>query len=256
MTTQEARSFAPTRHEAILRLLADTGNVVSADLAMRLGVSMDTVRRDLAELEGAGQLQRVHGGAVRPAPGPRRFADRLAGDGDAKGVVAALAARLVEPGQAIALGGGTSTLLLARALAPDLRATVVTASPDVALALREHPGVEVDLLGGRLDRVSQTVVGADTVAQVRALRPDVCLVGACSVDPVAGVTLREREEAHVVRALLERSARRVLLASAEKLGTAAPYVVVGMEDIDVLVTDAPREDLRAYADRGVELVTP
>jgi DeoR/GlpR family transcriptional regulator of sugar metabolism len=256
MTTQDARSLAPTRHEAILRRLDETGNVVSADLAMRLGVSMDTVRRDLAELEAAGRLQRVHGGAVRPAPGPRRFEDRLAGDGDAKGVVAALAARLVEPGQAIVLGGGTSTLLLARALAPDLEATVVTTSPDVALALREHPGIDVDLLGGRLDRVSQTVVGADTVAQARALRPDLCLVGACSVDPEVGVTLREREEAHVVRALLDRSARRVLLVSRDKLGTAAPYVVAAIEDLDVLVTDAPLDDLAAYADRGVELVTP
>src|SRR5919202_1255107 len=165
---QEARNLAPSRHDAILRVLADTGSVVSADLALRLGAS---------------------------------------------------------------------TLLLAQALAPDLRATVVTASPDVALALREHAGIDVDLLGGRVDRVSQTVVGADTVAQVRALRPDACLVGACSVDPVAGVTLREREEADVVRALLERSARRILLASADKLGTASPYVVAPMDGIDVLVTD-------------------
>src|SRR3954447_7387980 len=91
MTMQEARSFAPARHEAILRVLAETGSAVSADLAMRLGVSMDTVRRDLAELEAAGHLQRVHGGAVRAAPGPRRFVDRLAGGDEAKGVVAALA---------------------------------------------------------------------------------------------------------------------------------------------------------------------
>src|SRR4051812_1604750 len=181
MTVQDARSFAPSRHDAILRTLAKTGSVVSAELAVRLGVSMDTVRRDLDELEAAGRLQRVHGGAVRPAPGPRRFAERLPRTpDDPRGVIAALAAPLVGAGAVAAIGGGTSALALARALPADLAATVVTTSPDVALALREHAGVDVDLLGGRLDRASSTVVGPETVAQVQALRPDVCLVGACS----------------------------------------------------------------------------
>lgn len=252
-------SFAPTRHDAIRRALATDGCVVSAELAQRLGVSMDTMRRDLAELEAAGHLQRVHGGAVPPAPGPRRFSDRLAANGagaDPRDVIAALAAPLVRPGSVAAIGGGTSALALARALPDDLEATVVTTSPDVALALRDHPGVTVDLLGGRLDRASSTVVGPETVAQVRALRPDVALVGACSADPAVGVTLREREEAHVVRAVLERSARRVLLASADKLGTAAPYVVADVADLDVLVTDAPRTALDPYTALGLEVVTP
>ncbi len=146
--------------------------------------------------------------------------------------------------------------MLARALPFDLEATVVTSSPAVALALCGHQRIDVQMLGGRLDPVSQTVGGADTIEQLRALRPDACLISTCGVDPEAGVTLREREEALVVRAMLERSRRAVLLASAAKLASAAAYVVAPAARVDVLVTDAARASLDAYAALGMTLVTP
>ena len=256
MIDRDARRFAPERHAAILALLDEEGRLVSTRLADRLDVSVDTVRRDLVELEASGRLRRVHGGAIRPAPGARRFTDRAAEDDGARAIVAELAAGLVPHGAVVAIGGGTTALAVARRVPHDLAATVVTSSPDVALALREHPAVEVDLLGGRLDRVSQTVVGADTVEQLRAVRPDVVLVGSCGVDPEAGVTFREREEARVVRAMVERAARTVVLAAAGKLGTAGPYVAAATEQIDVLVTDAPRGQLAAYEARGVTVLAP
>jgi DeoR/GlpR family transcriptional regulator of sugar metabolism len=260
MTDRDARSFAPERHEAILRLLEEDGRVVSAQVAARLGVSIDTLRRDLAELEGDGMLRRVHGGAVRPAGGlpplPRSFADRAEQPLESRGVVADLAVPLVGAGEVVAVGGGTTTLHLARRLPRDLEATVVTTSPDVALALRDHHGIAVDVLGGRLDRVSQTLTGPDTIEQLRRLRPDAAFIGACAVDANAGVTLREREEALVVRAMVERAARVVVLASTDKLGTSGAYVVAAPTDVDVLVTDAPRDTLAPYADLGVALVTP
>lgn len=246
--------LAPARHEAILGTLAHHGTVATAEVAERLGVSVDTVRRDLLELESSGRLRRVHGGAVRPAPGPRHFAERTGRDAGGKAVVAALAAGLIPRGAVVAIGGGTTTLALARSLAPDLAATFVTASPDVALALRGLPEVDVVMLGGTLDRTSQTLVGPDTVAQVQTLRPDLCVVGACSIHPELGLTMREREEAQVMRALVERSRRVVALATAEKLGTAAPYVV--SERVDTLVSDAPAAALAGFARAGVELVRP
>jgi DeoR/GlpR family transcriptional regulator of sugar metabolism len=256
MPDQDATRFAPDRHAAILRLVEREGRVVSAQLAARLGVSMDTVRRDLAELEAFGALQRVHGGAVRGAPGARRFDERLREADGGRAVVAGLGAALVERGQVVAIGGGTTSLRLARALPRDLEATVVTTSPEVVLALDEHPGVDVDLLGGRLHRVSRTVTGADTVAQLRALCPDVCLLSPCGFDVQLGVTLREREEALVAQAMVERALRTVVLAPAAKLGTAGAYVVAPADRVDVLVTDAPPAALGAFAGLGIALVTP
>jgi DeoR/GlpR family transcriptional regulator of sugar metabolism len=251
-----SRSFPPDRHAEILAALDASGRVVSADVAARLGVSIDTVRRDLAELEALGALRRVHGGAVAPAPGARRFADRLERGDEAKATIAGLAAGLLPRDGVVAFAGGTTALLLAQGLPRDLEATVVTSSPDIALALRDHPCIEVDLLGGRLHRMSQTVTGGDTIAQLQALRPDACVVSACGFDPDVGVTFRERDEALVVRTMIERSARSIVLASADKLASASPYVVAPAACVDVLVTDAPRDALAAYERLGVAVVTP
>lgn len=247
--------FGPERQTAIVTLLKRDGRVVSATLAQELGVSIDTVRRDLDELEQRGTLTRVHGGAVLPLPGAPRFEDRVQDDEPGKERLAALAAPLLADGEVIVLGGGTTTLRLARALRPDLRATVLTASVDVALALRDHEGVTVDMPGGRLDRRSQTLTGAGTVDQLRALRPDVCVVSPCGLDVDDGLTLRERDEAQVVAAMVESSRRTIVLASAAKLGTAGPYVVAPAARVDTLVTDAAEERLAPFRELGLEVIT-
>jgi DeoR/GlpR family transcriptional regulator of sugar metabolism len=247
--------FGPERKAAIVTLLKRDGRVVSTSLANEFGVSIDTVRRDLDELEAAGTLKRVHGGAVLPLPGEPRFLDRVEDEEPAKERLAALAAPLLSDGEVIALGGGTTTLQLARSLPADLRATVITASLDVAIALRDHARVSVDVLGGRLDRESQTLTGAGTVDQLRRLRPDVCVVSPCGLDVREGLTLREYEEAQVVTAMLERSRRTIVLASAAKLGAAGPYLVAPAAQVSTLVTDAPEERLAPFRELGLEVVT-
>jgi DeoR/GlpR family transcriptional regulator of sugar metabolism len=86
------------------------------------------------------------------------------------------------------------------------------------------------------------------------VRPDVCVLSACSLHPVAGMTLRHRDEATVVRAMVERSARVVSLVTAAKVGSAGPYPVAALERIDTLVTDAPDDDVGVYRARGIEVV--
>src|SRR4051812_11826296 len=138
------------RREVILRRLQTDGKVRAARLSEELGVSLDTVRRDLAELAAAGLVRRVHGGALPPAsPGPSSFKERLPDDVDAKGAIAEAAVALVRRGDVVAVSGGTTILEFARRLPDDLEATVVTTGPDVAVALADHPGLTVDVIGGR-----------------------------------------------------------------------------------------------------------
>jgi DeoR/GlpR family transcriptional regulator of sugar metabolism len=243
------------RREAILRRLQSEGKVHAAELSEDLGVSLDTVRRDLAELATAGALRRVHGGALPPAsPGPSSFKERLPDDTAAKAAIAAAAVALVRPGDVVALSGGTTILEFARRLPDDLDATVVATSPDIAVALADHPRLTVDVVGGRLHPQARTVTGPEAVDALRAVRPDVCVLSSCGLHPVAGMTLRHRDEAAVVRAMVDGAARIVSLTTATKLGSAGPYVVADLDRIDTLVTDAPAEDLGVYRDVGIEVV--
>ena len=243
------------RREAILRRLQLEGKVRASALSAELGVSLDTVRRDLAELAEAGALRRVHGGALPPAsPGPPSFKERLPDDAAAKAAVAAAAVPLIRRGEVVALSGGTTVLELARRLPDDLEATVIATNPDIAVALADHPALTVDVIGGRLHPQARTVTGPEAVDALRAVRPDVCVLSACSLHPVAGMTLRHREEAAVVRAMVQGAARILSLTTAAKLGSAGPYPVAALERIDTLVTDAPDEDLAVYRELGIDVV--
>jgi DeoR/GlpR family transcriptional regulator of sugar metabolism len=243
------------RRERIVRWLGAEGKVRASDLALRLGVSLDTVRRDLQELAGAGALRRVHGGALPPAsPGPAAFADRVPADSAAKAAIARAAVGLVRTGEVVALSGGTTTLAFARCLPDELEATVVATNPETAAALADHARLTVDVVGGRLDPLARTVTGPEAVDALRLLRPDACVLSACALHPRAGLTLRHREEALVVRAMIEGAGRVISLATAAKLGTAGPYRVAGLERIDALVTDASEAALAPYENAGIEVV--
>ncbi len=248
----------PERHRKILDRLRADGRVLASELSAELGVSDDTVRRDLADLAGAGVLQRVHGGAVPTSPAVTvgSYAARERQAPEAKRAVARAAAALVRDGQAVLLDGGTTARLAAEALAPGLRATVITHSPTVADVLAEHPGVEVVLLGGRLQKVSRVAVGAATVEAVRMVRADVYLLGVGAVHPEVGLSTDDLEEAHVKRAMIAGAAEVVALATSEKLGTAARYVFGAASDLTHLVTDAGADEaaLAAYARLGVTVV--
>jgi len=244
------------RRQTILERLGRHGKVVAAELVDALGVSEDTVRRDLRELDAQGLLRRVHGGALPRSPTPVRHVERRSLAPEGKAALARAAARLVAPGEVVLAGGGTTLVAFARALPDDLVATVVTTAPDVAVALLEHPGLEVVLVGGRVHPETRTVVGADAVEAVRGIRADLCVLGVCSLHPEAGLTVHHRDEALVERAMLEGAGRAATLAGVEKLGSAAPFAVAPVAAITTLVTErgAPAALLAPYAAAGVELV--
>ncbi len=95
----------------------------------------------------------------------------------------------------ILLDGGTTTLQVAQQLAPDLRATVITNSPPIAVALASHPHVEVIVVGGRLYKHSLVTLGAATIEALRAIRADICMLGVCSLHPQDGISVPDLEEA-------------------------------------------------------------
>jgi len=127
------------RKRHILDLLKRDGQVIAKDLSAALGLSEDTIRRDLRELAANGRLLRVHGGALPASSAVADLTGRRSIATNAKAAIGRAAADMVRPGQVVILDGGTTAREVARHRAPDLRATVVTHSPTTAAELERHP---------------------------------------------------------------------------------------------------------------------
>ncbi|AXK64763.1 DeoR/GlpR family DNA-binding transcription regulator [Burkholderia sp. IDO3] len=213
------------RKKVILDALARDGQVLAAELSVQFGVSEDTIRRDLRELAAEGLLQRVHGGALPASPAVAPFAQREALEPEEKRRIARRAAQMIAPGQVAIVDGGTTSALLVSQLPPDLRATIVTHSPSVAVALAAHPSIDVILIGGRLYKHSIVSVGAAAMESIARIHADLYFMGVTGVHPVAGLSTGDFEEAAIKRALAERAGETVVLASQSKLRAASQFVI-------------------------------
>ncbi|MEO8336739.1 MAG: DeoR/GlpR family DNA-binding transcription regulator [bacterium] len=241
------------RKRHILDVLARDGQVVAKALSAELELSLDTIRRDLRELALAGLLLRVHGGALPASPAVVNLAGRERLAPDAKRAIGRAAALLIQRDQVVVLDGGTTTLQLVRHLPADLRATIVTHSPTIAVALVDHPQVEVLLIGGRLFKHSVVAVGAAAMDAIRGIRADLYFMGVTGVHPEVGLTTGDYEEALIKRAFSTSAADTVVLASSDKLGAASPYVIAPITEASSIITELGVTDdvVSAYAALGV-----
>ncbi|GAB2594581.1 DeoR family transcriptional regulator [Paractinoplanes abujensis] len=227
------------RRDFLLERLHAEGKLVVTDIAFELGIAEDNIRRDLRDLAAAGLLQRVYGGALPPAPAAADYATRTTVSPDSKRRVAAAAAALIRPGQTVLLDGGTTALAVVNALPADLEATIVTHSVTVAAALVPHPTVDVLVLGGRLFKHSAVASGAITAEAARTVHADLFLLGVTGVHPKAGLTTGDPDEAAMKRTLAGRAAETYVMASAEKINAASPYVVLPLNEVSGVITDFP-----------------
>jgi DeoR/GlpR family transcriptional regulator of sugar metabolism len=243
------------RKKLILTRLTDDGQIVAKDLALELGTSEDTIRRDLRELAREGKLQRVHGGALpaSAAVGDLRAREQVSPKDKIE--LGRVGASMIRSNQVVILDGGTTALQVARQLAPDLHATVVTHSPTVAVEAAKHPYVDIIMLGGRLFRHSMVNVGATVIDAASRLRADIYFMGVTGVHPEAGLSTGDAEEAAVKRALHERAADTIVLASAEKLMAASPFLVTSLTEISLLVVPhkTPSGIVRALRAGGTQV---
>ncbi|MGX5816938.1 DeoR/GlpR family DNA-binding transcription regulator [Chitinophaga lutea] len=243
------------RLDYILKRLKADQKVLQTDLSSALQVSEDTVRRDLESLAQDGLLIKVRGGAIPHSPNPYSFQERSQLHEKDKRRIAEKALTLLHDGQTIILDGGTSTLTLAKLLPPQLKLNVVTNSVPVAMQLIEHPSVEVIFTGGRINKDSRVTGGLDTLRMLRRFRADLCFLGVCSLHPELGVTGLQFEEAELKTAMVESAGQIAALATLDKMGTAEPYKVCEITDIDIIVTDQPEDDsLSIYKTLGLRII--
>ncbi|WP_201779115.1 DeoR/GlpR family DNA-binding transcription regulator [Robbsia andropogonis] len=213
------------RKKLILDMLAKNGQVLAGNLAGTFEVSEDTIRRDLRELASEGLLQRVHGGALPASPAVAPFSARRAMDASGKTAIGRVAASMIAPGQVVVIDGGTTSAELVRHIPHTLSATVVTHSPTVAVALVDHPAIEVIMIGGKLYKHSIVNVGSAAIEAMSHIRADLYFMGVTGVHLTEGLSTGDLEEAYVKRALAARSAETIVLASMEKLNAASAYAI-------------------------------
>jgi len=243
------------RHQLILQILEKDGKLIAKDLGLELNVSEDTIRRDLGKLSKSGMLQRVHGGALPRSPSAVRFSTRPQ-TSSLKIAMARAAIKMINDGQVIILDGGTTTLQIAKEFPPNLKITVITNGPPIALILAEHPNIEVIIAGGRLQKDSIVSTGAETINMLQKIHADCCFLGIYGIHPDEGITNPNLEEAYVKKTMIDRSAEVIGLASAEKLGTATTYTVGATNNLTHLITEkkVTAKMLEPYKKQGITVV--
>lgn len=236
--------LAHERQALILERVRDAGTVRVAELGRELGVSDMTVRRDLENLDERGLLVKVHGGATAAPlalfePG---FSAKSSLQPAEKAAIAAAAARLVEPGMAIAVSAGTTTHALAGRIAEIPGITVVTNSIRVADVLdRAGRHDQTVILTGGTRTPSEALVGAFAVSQLRSVHLDLVFMGVHGMEARAGFTCPNILEAETDIALIEAGRRLVVVADHAKWGVIGIASIARLDQADVLISDAGLE---------------
>ena len=248
--------YAEERQRLIVERARAGGRVEVAALAEELGVTTETVRRDLTTLERHALLRRVHGGAI---PMERLgFEPALAARDSVLTVekerIARLALGELPDEGTILLDAGTTTARLAALLPTDRELVVLTNALPIAMSLSVRPNVTVLMVGGRVRGRTQAAVDAWALQALADSYVDVAFLGANGISPERGLTTPDTTESAVKRAMIRAARRSVVLADHTKVGQDHLSRFAALDEIDTLITDSGldaqvADELRAQGPR-------
>lgn len=244
------RYLVADRHRRILERVAKEGSLDLQSLADDLGVSVMTIRRDVKDLSGRGQLSITRGGASvvinqdqEILTNPRALSQTIQ-----KAAIGQVAATMVEPGQVIFIGTGSTTAQLVQFLDPNVDLTVITPSLPHATVLAAR-GIKVISTGGEVEGSDLAQSGPRAIESIERHYPDLAFIGAQGVSTRAGLTETESHIAELNRAVVANAERVVLLADSTKIGVREPYRVCDLADVTDVVTT--QEGKAAMAKAGL-----
>ncbi|MGV3588958.1 MAG: DeoR/GlpR family DNA-binding transcription regulator [Adhaeribacter sp.] len=245
------------RHQHILNILQQEGQVNVLDLCDELSVSSVTIRKDLKLLEDKGLLFRTHGGATQHNPYTidKSVNEKESIQAAEKARIASAAAKLVEPNDSILIASGTTVLALAKNIKPKNNLTVITSALPVALELIRHPEIEVLQLGGLLRRNSSSVTGPYSEIILADFSCSKLYLGVDGIDLEFGLTTTNVMEAHLNRQMIKVCQKTIVLADSSKFGKRGFGRICGFDDIDQIITDKGISDhiIQALEGMGVKV---
>lgn len=258
-THREEEASSPQRHVRMLEHLCKHSFADIKSLAAAFGVSIVTVRRDLAELESRGMLRRTHGGALAvdqvstDMPNAVRAATNIA----AKRRIAALTMDFIADGDTVIIDGGTTSLEVAKLLASRTGHTFISNGLDICATLADSTGNTLFVIGGEFHALNRSFAGPLAADAVRNFSADKAVLSVGSIDLVKGVTgLGGPDFACVQQAMVAAARSVIVIADSAKFRHSALSTVVSLDRIGTIVTDngAPEgaeEKLKAFGTRLV-----
>lgn len=245
------------RQGEILDIARVEGRVSVEDLAVRFGVTLQTIRRDLGELAEAGKLDRVHGGAVlRAGVVNIAYEERRLMNAEAKAAIARTCAASIPDNSSLFLNIGTTTEAVAQALLNHRNLTVVTNNLNVANILAASESCDVIVAGGVLRRSDGGLVGDLTTEAIAHFKVDHAIIGTSALDRDGDLLDFDPQEVRVSRAILRQARASYLVADASKLDRRAPVRIASLSEIDRVVTDRafPEALARRCREWGTEVL--
>lgn len=227
------------RHARLVELADLNGIVTVVDASDEFGVSVETIRRDLAELQRAGKLRRVHGGAVplEQLHYEPMFEKRLQSHVEEKQRIARAAIKELPESGVLMVDAGTTPRLVCEAMPSNRRYTVVTNAVPSAVVLARKPNVDVLLVGGTMKADTMAVVGVDAVMAIKSRLADVAILGTDGMSSVRGLTTHAPDEAFTKEAMIASSRRSIVVADHSKYGASQLATFAAIGEVDTIVTD-------------------
>jgi DeoR family transcriptional regulator, glycerol-3-phosphate regulon repressor len=254
---RDASLLAEDRQRLIVRRVGETGSVVIRNLARELGVSRETIRRDIDQLAARGRFRKTRGGAVAFEPVEAPDTERGMVNAMAKRAIGRKAASLVRDGASLILDSGTTTRAVAQALAGRRNLTIYTNDLAICRTLARHNGNKVVLLGGELQRHEEATIGWDAISALANYTAEFAFVGVGGLTAEGGITDFTRDGAELRGRMLSSARTAIIVADASKFTTVTPIRVPHYDKVTHLVTDrAPSAALRkALRSKGIRILT-
>lgn len=228
------------REPDILEIARKEGKVTVENLALRFGVTVQTIRRDLSDLANEGKLERVHGGAVLTSSVVNiGYEDRRGLHDEAKGDIARRCAQTIPDGASMFLNIGTSTEALARALLHHQNIMVVTNNMNVANILAANPNCQIIVTGGTLRRSDGGLVGNIAISTTEQFKVDFAVIGCSALDEDGDLLDFDVQEVSVSKAIVRQARKTYLVADHSKFHRKAPIRIASLKDITSFFTDKP-----------------
>jgi DeoR/GlpR family transcriptional regulator of sugar metabolism len=253
-----AARLSAERQQLIVEIVCEQRTVTVEELSARLGVSEATIRRDLDKLNQSGMLQRAHGGAIavqqtEPEPPVVR---REVGNQDLKRRIGRATADLIEEGDTIFLGSGTTTIEVARHLGGKRRLRVITNALNVANVLATMPDITTILIGGMLRHSEMSLIGHLAEQSVADLTANKVIMGVRALSAERGLTNDFGLETSLDRTIVKCASQLIVVADHSKIGKTASVVIAPASAVHTLVTDtfATQERVEELRQLGIRVI--